>query len=57
MSKGYYEQSCEDFALFSNQWEEHCQDSGDDYMSEAYAGEVDQFAWYEDEPVDQEVVK
>lgn len=41
MAKGYYEQSCDDFALYSSPWQEHCQDAGsiEDYNQEAYAGE------------------
>jgi len=38
--KGYYEQSCEDFALYSSPWQEHCEDSGSDYQSELWAGEA-----------------
>ena len=46
-----YQQDCEDFALFSSPWEEHCQyedNAAYDYHHEAYAGETDQFAWCED---------
>jgi len=37
---GLYEQSCNDFANYSNHWEEHCQDEAtlDDYNREAFAG-------------------
>ena len=45
--KGCYEQSCDDFALFSSPWQEHCEDSAN-YGYEQYAGDVDQYAWCEE---------
>ena len=42
MSKGYYEQSCEDFALYSSPAQEAYEDeaSWSDYYQEAYGNEA-----------------